>query len=797
MSQYYPPYRSSSSNIKVELNLANYATKTNQNNITHLDVSSFASKTNLAALNTEVDKIDADKLKTTPADLAKLTKLQQKEYIINKNERGLSFNRGFFLYTDQSYLKYECKIGSFGFGLTSRDITEWKSTGIYNHSSDSNMNAVADTKTNLPNFKNDGRVHVYLSGNHFQQNVADIPNNDNVINIYCVYKLDPIASTRDTSFTTQDALFGAMQITKNATDSDQNNYKGYSICFDERSQFGHTMAEGGRTHITNGRNELIFGADMSFSVHATNKANHIYLMGDGLTQGINDTTIYAEKKYFRNFTEPKLKTAPADLAKLTNAIENDVVKKTDYNTKVISTEAQIAGRTKNTVDNLADITRLKAIDTNSFVTRTKFSADTNALDDKIDGVEKKTNISGLATKNSLNDYLKTSTFNSKVTEVENKIKDADIITKNAVTKANTIRSDLTAYAKKDEVATDITTIKNDCVTNASLSSQLNDLKSQHIATEVTGIDNKTKNNASDILAVKNKLQQKEYIINKNERGLSFNRGFFLYTDQSYLKYECKIGSFGFGLTSTDITEWKLTGIYNHSSDSNMNAVADTKTNLPNFKNDGRMHVYLSGNHFQQNVAGIPNNDNVINIYCVYKLDPIASTRDTSFTTQDALFGAMQITKNATDSDKNNYQGYGICFDERSQFGHTMAEGGRTHITNGRNVLIFGADMSFSVHATNKANHIYLMGDGLTQGINDTTIYAEKIYFRNFTEPNVKFVLSLHYNGDDSYLFVNGRQELKFKCKTDQLVKEKLCIGNLSDQWTASETEKNRVIGKYL
>ena len=78
-----------------------------------------------------------------------------------------------------------------------------------------------------------------------------------------------------------------------------------------------------------------------------------------------------------------------DLAKLTNAIEHDVVKKTDYNTKVTSIEAQIAGLTKNTVDNLADITKLRAIDTNSFVTRTTFSADTNALDDKIDGVEKK------------------------------------------------------------------------------------------------------------------------------------------------------------------------------------------------------------------------------------------------------------------------------------------------------------------------------------------------------------------------------------------------------------------------
>ena len=55
----------------------------------------------------------------------------------------------------------------------------------------------------------------------------------------------------------------------------------------------------------------------------------------------------------------------------------------------------------------------------------------------------------------------------------------------------------------------------------------------------------------------------------------------------------------------------------------------------------------------------------------------------------------------------------------------MIEGCHTHIRNGRKVLIFGADMSFSVHATNEANHIYVMGDGFTQGINDTTLYVEK------------------------------------------------------------------------
>ena len=82
MSAYYPPYRSSSNNVlQVELNLTNYATKTDLKNITHVDVSSFASKTNLAALKTEVDKIDVDKLKTTPTDLAKLSNVVKNDLV--------------------------------------------------------------------------------------------------------------------------------------------------------------------------------------------------------------------------------------------------------------------------------------------------------------------------------------------------------------------------------------------------------------------------------------------------------------------------------------------------------------------------------------------------------------------------------------------------------------------------------------------------------------------------------------------------------------------------------------------
>ena len=204
----------------------------------------------------------------------------------------------------------------------------------------------------------------------------------------------------------------------------------------------------------------------------------------------------------------KLKTVPTDLAKLSNVVKNNVVKKTDYNTKVTSIESQIAGVTKNTLDNLGDITKLKAVDTSNFVLKTKLTADVNTLETKIDTVDKKIpDISGLATKTSLTSYLQTALFNSKVTEVENKIKATDIIAKSANTKTNAIRSDLTGYAKKTDIATDITAIKNDYVTNASLTSQLNDLKNQHIATEV--IDNKTEKNSSDILAHENKLQQQK------------------------------------------------------------------------------------------------------------------------------------------------------------------------------------------------------------------------------------------------------------------------------------------------
>ena len=221
-----------------------------------------------------------------------------------------------------------------------------------------------------------------------------------------------------------------------------------------------------------------------------------------VTSYATKTNLSALKTEVDKIDVDKLKTVADNLAILSNVVKNEVVKKTDF-----------------------------SVDT--YVTRNKFSTDTNALDDKIDKVEKKIpDVSSLETKRnvttlvnnlnnridnlkineyakktSLSGYILTSTFNTKSTELGNEIKDA-------VTKANTVESDLNDYAKKNDVANDITTIKNDYVTNASLTSRLNDLKSQHIATEVKTIDDKTKKNASDILGFESRLKKKKILLMK-------------------------------------------------------------------------------------------------------------------------------------------------------------------------------------------------------------------------------------------------------------------------------------------
>ena len=139
-----------------------------------------------------------------------------------------------------------------------------------------------------------------------------------------------------------------------------------------------------------------------------------------------------------------------------------------------------------------------------------------------------------------------------------------------------------------------------------------------------------------------------------------------------------------------------------------------------------------------------------------------------------MFGPVRLTKNA-DIDKYQYSGYGIGFDRKSSF--LFPSGGF-----GQNVLIFGADMSSSAHIDNKKKDILVLGKGPTQGL-EHTLTAEKMYSINFTVTKKKFCLSLHYNGTNSYLFVNGTKITKFKAKNSEIVAALLCLENISKDWS--------------
>ena len=103
-------------------------------------------------------------------------------------------------------------------------------------------------------------------------------------------------------------------------------------------------------------------------------------------------------------------------------------------------------------------------------------------------------------------------------------------------------------------------------------------------------------------------------------------------------------------------------------------------------------------------------------------------------------------------------------------------------------------MSGSSHANNKKNNILILSKDFVQGINGTTIYAEKLYSINFTENNKKFCLSLHYNGANRYLFVNGIEIHKFKAKDSEIVANLLCLGNVSKDFSANNMQKTGLNG---
>ena len=103
-------------------------------------------------------------------------------------------------------------------------------------------------------------------------------------------------------------------------------------------------------------------------------------------------------------------------------------------------------------------------------------------------------------------------------------------------------------------------------------------------------------------------------------------------------------------------------------------------------------------------------------------------------------------------------------------------------------------MSSSVHANNKTKKILVLGEGITQGLDYKILTAGKKYLINFTENKNKFCLSLHYNGANCYLFVNGIEIIKFKAKVSEILKYPLCLGNISKNVSVNNMLDTRLYG---
>ena len=102
-------------------------------------------------------------------------------------------------------------------------------------------------------------------------------------------------------------------------------------------------------------------------------------------------------------------------------------------------------------------------------------------------------------------------------------------------------------------------------------------------------------------------------------------------------------------------------------------------------------------------------------------------------------------------------------------------------------------MSSSIHVDNKKKDILVHGRGPTQGLESSST-AEKMYSINFTVTKKKFCLSLHYNGANSYLFVNGTEMYKFKTNNSAILASPLCLGNISKDWSTDNMQKTELTG---
>ena len=208
------------------------------------------------------------------------------------------------------------------------------------------------------------------------------------------------------------------------------------------------------------------------------------------------------------------------------------------------------------------------------------------------------------------------------------------------------------------------------------------------------------------------------------------------------RYFKKIAGVGNG---SYIYYWKSEGL----PDEKINSIKTPNHSItPNLSYYGtKTRVEFNGSCLKQDKITF-NHGKIVNIYIVYEIIKNINISD-YLTLENFLFGTFSLTKNAG-IDKYKYTGHGIGFDRHGSFSFPG-------IGLGRNVRIFGVDMSSSVHIDNKKKDILILDKGSAKRL-------EKMYLINFAERNKNFCLSLHYNGASSYLFVNGKKFINLRQK---------------------------------
>ena len=222
------------------------------------------------------------------------------------------------------------------------------------------------------------------------------------------------------------------------------------------------------------------------------------------------------------------------------------------------------------------------------------------------------------------------------------------------------------------------------------------------------------------------------------------------------------------------------------SDERINSITTSNYSIiPELSHYGtKTRVKFNGSCLKQDKATY-SHGTIVNIYIVYEVSKKDNIRSYP-TLENCLFGAVSLTKHV-DIDQYKYSGYGNGFDRKGEFSF-----GSNGI--GRNVIIFGADMSSSVHANNRTKNILVLGKDFIQGLGKIIIYAEKFYSISFTKANTEFCLSLHYNGANSYLFVNSTEIYKFKAKDSEIVVTPLYLGNISKDFSVDNMKKTGLNG---